>query len=73
MPEGEDAVSTRKGSLCHFDEDSGCASGDESVDSGKGALLDDETAASAALQASVECCSWYPPLPEGRCRVSTEN
>lgn len=60
MSEGEDAAPTKKGSLYHFDEDSGCASGDESDDSGKGALLDDETAASAALQARVARDS-YPP------------
>lgn len=71
LSEGEDAAPTKKGSLCHFDEDSGCASGDESDDSGKGALLDDETAASAALQASVARDS--SPPPDWGCRISTAN
>lgn len=65
MSEGEDGAATRRGSLCHFDEDSGCASGDDSDDSGKGALLDDETAASAALQARLP----VPPLDWG-CSLS---
>lgn len=38
-------------SVRQIDGDSGCNSGDDSDDSTEGALLDDETAASAAMQA----------------------
>lgn len=55
---GHDSARTHTCSLGQMDEDSGCNSGDDSDYSGKGALLDNETATSAAIQARLS-----PPPP----------
>ena len=46
-----DFAPIQTGNVGQVDADSGCNSGDDSDDSGKGALLDNETASSAAMQA----------------------
>lgn len=50
-----DFAPVQPGSVGQVDGDSGCNSGDESDGSGKGALLDNETASSAAMQARRSC------------------
>lgn len=54
--DGHDLTRTRACSLMQADgESSNCSSGDDSDGSGKGALLDNETATSAAVQARSTC------------------
>lgn len=50
-PDDGDFGPIQTSSVGQADGDSGCNSGDDSDGSGKGALLDNETASSAAMQA----------------------
>lgn len=50
-PDGGDFAPIQTDSVGQVDGDSGCNSGDDSDGSGKGALFDNETASSAAMQA----------------------
>lgn len=50
--EGDDSARIHTRSFGQENGDSGCNSGEDSDDSGKGALLDNETATSSAIQVS---------------------